>query len=392
MRSEPVSRRRLLAARVLVILGGLLVVLSLLAGYVRFQALDTPTVRETAGLLIEDEQVRDQIAASLVDGLYANVDVSAALEEQLPEDQKGLAGPLSGAIRELADRAAQQLLERPRAQELWVNTIAFSHQQLLNVLEDDVQGVSTEEGAVFLDLRPLIIQLGDRLAIVGRLAQQLPNDAGRIKVIDANQLETAQDVTQLLKVLGSWLWVLPILLWAAALALARGRRRAIMRSIAFTSILAGLLVLVVRRLAGGYVVDALVPTESVRPAAENAWAILTRQLSDGGWTLVGLGAIVLFSAWLAGEGRIATATRTELAPYIARWEIAYGFAATLFLLLLLWSPTVQTTRAPLMIAAAAVLVVGVEVLRRQVAREHPDAASVELGAHTRARLARARGR
>lgn len=380
----------MIAARVLVILGGLFVVLSLIAGYIRFQALDNDTVRGTADQLIADDEVRNQIALTLVDQLYANVDVAAALEQQLPPDQQRLAGLVASGVREFSDRAAQRVLERPRAQELWVDTVAFSHQQLLNVLEDDVRGTTTENGAVFLDLRPLIIQLGDRVPIVARIAQQLPNDSGRIKIIEADQLETAQDLTQLMKALGMWLWVVPILLWAAALALARGRRRGILQMIAFTSILAGLLVLVVRHLAGGYVVDSLAKTESVKPAAQNAWDILTQQLADGGWTLVGLGAIVLFAGWLAGEGRIATSVRTDLAPYIARWEISYGVAAALFLLLLLWAPTVQTTRVPLMLAAAIVLAFGVELLRRQVLREHPDAGDRALGEYTRERFGRAR--
>jgi len=382
----------MIAARVLVIVGGLVVVLSLIAGYIRFQALDNGSVRTFADQLIADDQVRDQIATTLVDQLYANVDVAAALQQQLPEDQQALSGLIASGLREFSDRAAQRLLENPRAQEAWVNTIAFSHQQLLNVLEDDVRGTTTENGAVFLDLRPLIIQLGERVPLVARIAQQLPNDSGRIKIIDADQLETAQDLTQLMKVLGAWLWVVPVLLWALALWLARGRRRAILRAIAWTSMLAGLLVLVVRHVAGGYVVDSLAKTEAVKPAAQDAWNILTHPLSDGGWTLLGLGAIVLFAGWLAGDGRIATSTRTELAPFIARWEISYGVALVLFLLLLLWQPTIQTTRVPLMLAAAIVLGFAVELLRRQVLREHPEAADMELGAYTRDRFARARGR
>jgi hypothetical protein len=382
----------MIAARVLVIVGGLVVVLSLIAGYIRFQALDNGSVRTMADQLIADDEVRTQIAAAMVDQLYANVDVGAALEQQLPEDQRGLSGLIASGLREFSDRAAQRLLDSPRAQEAWVDTIAFSHQQLLNVLEDDVRGTTTENGAVFLDLRPLIIQLGERVPLVARIAQQLPNDSGRIKIIEADQLETAQDLTQLMKVLGAWLWVVPILLWALALWLARGRRRAILRAIAWTSMLAGLLVLVVRHVAGGYVIDSVAKTEAVKPAAQDAWNILTHPLADGGWTLLGLGAIVLFAGWLAGEGRIATSTRTELAPFIARWEISYGVALVLFLLLLLWQPTVQTTRVPLMLAAAIVLGLAVELLRRQVLREHPEAADMELGAYTRDRFARARGR
>ena len=154
------SRGRMVTARILVVLGAVLAVLSLLAGFIRFQALDTPTVRNTADQLISDKVVRDQIAATLVDELFANVDVAAALEERLPPDQQGLAGPIAAGVMELAQRIAPQLLERPRAQELWLDTVEFSHAQLIKVLEDDVSGVTTENGAVFLDLRPLIVQLG----------------------------------------------------------------------------------------------------------------------------------------------------------------------------------------------------------------------------------------
>ena len=65
-------------------------------------------------------------------------------------------------------------------------------------------------------------------------------------------------------------------------------------------------------------------------------------------------------------------------------------AAALFLLLLLLAPTVQTTRVPLMLAAAIVLAFGVELLRRQVLREHPDAGDRALGEYTRERFGRAR--
>jgi hypothetical protein len=382
----------MLGARVLVFLGALFLIASLLAGYVRFQALDTPTVRESATLLIEDKDIRDQIAATLVDQLFTNVDVTAQLEQQLPADQQGLAGALSAALRELADRGAVRMFDRPQAQERWVNAIAFSHEQLITVLEDDVRGIETDQGAVFLDLGPLLIELGNRIPILARLAAQLPEDSTRIRIMDANQLEGAQDLTKLLKTLGSWLWFVPLLLFCAALALAAGRRRAILRSIGVVTIVTGLLVLALRKLAGSYIVDELVPNDSAEIAAGNAWEILTRQLSDGGWTFIGLGVVLLVAVWISGVGPSATAARTELAPYLARAELAFGTAAVLFALLLIWSPTVQTTRVPLMIAAAVFLAFGVVVLRRMTAVEHPGASELDLSDYTRERFARMRGR
>ena len=383
---------RITIARILAVLGVVLAVVSLVAGYIRFQALDTETVSDTAEQLIADDQIRDQIAATLVDSLYTNIDVAAELEQRLPPDQKGLAGPISAGLREFSDRAATRMLERPRVQALWVSTVTQAHRQLIRVLEDDTGAISTENGAVVLNLQPLVVQLGDRIAVVGNVAERLGPDAGQIEILQADQLETAQDLTRLLKFLGSWLWLLPLLLWGIALWLARGRRRAILRTIAIGTIVIGLLVLVLRRVGGSVLVEELVSSVTVQPAAHNAWDIFTALLRDGGLTLVGLGVILLFSVWLVGPSPSGTTARTALAPYLARAEIAYGVAAALFLLLLWWSPTVQTTRAPLMLAAALILAFGVEVLRRQVAREVPDPPPPDLRGSMRRSWGRLRGR
>jgi hypothetical protein len=364
----------MLLARILVLIGALLAVLSLLAGYIRFQGLDTGTVEGTAGDLIADPEIRDQIAATLVEQLFGNVDVSAALEEQLPPAQQGLAGPIASGIQLGADNAARRLLERPRPQRLWVASITESHRNLLRVLEDDTGPLTTEDGAVVLNLQPLMIQLGDRVAIFGRVNERLlaNPDAGRIKVMQASQLETAQDLTRILKFLGSWLWIVPIGLWALALWLAKGRRRDLLRMIGFSSILAGLLVLVIRRVTGGVVVDELATGESVEQAAGDAWDILTSLLRDGGLTLVGLGVLLLLAVWIAGPSTLALDTRRRLAPHIARPEVAFGAAGFLLGALVWWGPTVQTQRWQLVLAGAIVLAIGVEILRRQTAREFAD--------------------
>ena len=204
----------------------------------------------TSEELIADPVIRDQIATTLVEQLYGNVDVEAELEQRLPPDQQGLAGPLAAATRELGDRAAHRLLERPRAQELWVNLVTRAHRQLIDVLEDDTGAISTEGGVVVLDLQPLVIQVGEQVAVFGAVAERLGPDAGRIEIMEADQLETAQDLTQLFDKIAAFIWIVPFLLWAIALWLARGRRRPILRTISLGLVVGGLLVLVARNLGG----------------------------------------------------------------------------------------------------------------------------------------------
>jgi hypothetical protein len=355
---------RMLLARVLVVLAALFAVLSLLAGFIRYQALDNETFSDSAADLIANDAIRDQIAVTLVEALYANVDVAAALEDRLPPDQQGLAGPISAIARELADRAAIRVLERPRAQDLWVSSLSTTHDQLLRVLDDDLTAVSTEGGVVVLNLRPLVIQLGDRVAIFGRVADRLPDDAGRVEIMDAQQLETAQDVTQWLDILGRFIWFVPLLLAGLAIWLAADRRRSIVRELAIGAIIAGTLVLVVRSVAGGYMVDNLVQTDSIRPAASAAWEILTALLRDGARTLVGLGIVLLAGVWLVGPSARATAVRRRLAPWLERPEIAYGAAALALALLVWWGPTEQVRRWQVVLLFAVMLGLGVAALTR----------------------------
>ena len=356
------ARTRMILARVLVVLAALIAALSLLAGFIRYQALDNETFSNSAAELIADETIRDQVALTLVEALYANVDVQAALEERLPTDQQGLAGPIAAVARELADRAAIRVLERPRAQELWVRSLSTTHEQLLRVLDDDLTHVQTEGGFVVLNLRPLVIQLGERVAIFGRVAQKLPPDTGRIQIMEANQLETAQDVTEWMQILGRFLWLVPLALAALAIWLAGDRKRSIVRMLAIGAIAAGTLVLVARSVAGNYVVDNLVQTESVRPAAADTWEILTSLLRDGGRTLVGIGIVLLIGVWLVGPGARATAVRRRLAPWLERPEIAYGTAALFLALLVWWGPTAQTQRWQVVLLFAVMLGLGVAAL------------------------------
>lgn len=373
------SRGRMAVAWTLVVLGIIVAVLAVIAGYVRYQAFDTPTIEETATELIRDDEVRNEIAAQLVDQLFTNVDVQASLEQRLPPEQQRLAPVLAGALRELADRGAVRFLERPRIQDLWIRSIVKAQEELVAVLNDDTATLRTEGGYVILDLQPLVIQLGEQVAVIGRASARLPEDAGHIRIIKADQLETAQNLTQLLKRVAMVIWLVPFLLWGIALWLARGRRRAILGVIGPGLIAVGLLVLVVRKIAGGYIVDDLVRSDSVRPAAQDAWDILTALLADGGWTVLGLGVIAVFAVWLSGPSTSARATRRKLAPFVVRPELAYGAAAFFFLLLVLWEPTAQTRRPQFVIAAAILLAVGVEILRRQTAREFPAAATADLG-------------
>ena len=188
----------------------------------------------------------------------------------------------------------------------------------------------------------------------------------------ADQLSTAQQITSIFRTVATWFWVVPFLLWGAAIALARGRGRVELRAVSLAVIAAGLLVLIVRNLAGRSVVGSLVAEPSVKPAAEHAWSILTALLADGAWTAIGLGVVAFAGAWLAGPGPRAITLRRRLAPKLASPAWAFGVSFALLLLVVWWGPTAQTRRVVWIFVVAALLAMGVEALRR-VAAADPDA-------------------
>lgn len=83
--------------------------------------------------------------------------------------------------------------------------------------------------------------------------------------------------------------------------------------------------------------------------------------------------MIVFVAWLAGPTRLATGIRHLKAPFLREPRYAWGGLAVIVLLLIAWGPT-PATRSPLpMLFLIALLALGVEALRRQTAREFPDA-------------------
>jgi hypothetical protein len=361
------SRARIVGARILTVVAVLLALVGALAFYVEYTALDEDGFETISREMIENDEIRTQVANTAVDQLFANVDVEAAIAERLPPEQQGLAPVLAGLARSGADRAAATVLERPRVQTVWVATSTATQRQLVRLLDDDTRFVQTEGGAVVLDLRPLVIELGEQVAVIGRIAERLPESTGRIVIIEESQLETAQTLTKILRAVSSWMWLVALAVAALAIWLARGRRRLELRALAIGLLVVGLLLLAVRRVAGNYLVDRLAD-DTVEPAAHDAWSILTQTLADRAWVGITLGLVTLAGVWFVGETRRAEQARRAAAPVLENRVTTYGIAAVALLVLALVAPLFA--RGWLMsLVLIGLAVAGIEVVRNIVARQ-----------------------
>ncbi len=374
-------------ARALVVLASVLACAAILAVWANRQLLNTDNWTRTSTELLEDRVIRDELAVYLVDRLYANVDVASEIREALPERLQPLAGPAAGGLRELAERAAREMLARPRAQALWADANRQAQLTLLTILEGGGPIVSTTGGNVVLDLSELLGQMQERVGVGGRLQERLPASAAQITVMESERLAAAQRALKIVRGLPIVLVALSLAAFAAALAIAPRRRRESLRGYGIGLVGAGAVALLAQDQAGEALVDALVRTASVEPAAGNAWTISTALLVQAAWATIFYGSLMLVAAWLAGPSQPATAVRRAVAPYAGRPVVAYTALAAFVGLLLWWAPTPALRNPVTALILIALLVAGAEALRRQIVREHPGADLGEAIGRVRERAA-----
>lgn len=357
----------------LISVASLLSFLALPAIWLDRQALNTDNWTETSSELLENEAVRTQIANYLVDQIYASVDVQAELAKVLPPRAAPLAGFAAGGLQQVANTGVRDLLGRPVPQQAWEAANRRAHTLLMKVIDGGGDVVGTAGGEVTLDLKALLGQTADRFGVGGRVEQKLPAGAGEIVILQSDQLDTAQSAVHVLQRMAVVLVVLALLLFIVAVFIAEGWRREALRACGFGLFAAGAAALVARSVAGDYVVDALATTDAVKPAVEATWTIGSSLLVEAATATIWYGVVIVLVAWLAGPTRLATGVRRMKAPFLREPRYAWGGLGAIVLLLIAWGPT-PATRSPLpMLFLIALLALGVEALRRQTAREFPNA-------------------
>ena len=348
----------------LIALATVIGIISIFALWAKRQLLETDTWTSTSTALLADPDVQPALTTFLVDQIYANVDVEAKLRELAPPKAAPLAGPVAGALREVAEKAALRGLQTDQFQELWKQANVQAHAAFLKLVEDD-----GSSGPVTLELGTLVDKVGERAGI--DVADKLPPQAGELVLIQSDELGTAQDVVNLLRKGALILPLLTLLLFGLAIFLERGRRRQAVRAAGIGFLVGGIVVLIAHNVAGNAVVDSLAKTDSVKPAVDSVWSIGTSVLREIGAAAIFYGIAIMIGTWLAGPTGLATAGRRELAGYLHDRSTAYAGLALLLLLLFWWSPTPGFQRIIPSIVLIALFIGGLEALRAQTRREFP---------------------
>ena len=371
--SAPRPPRRWLA-RTLIVIASVLAFFALHAIWLDRQLLNTDNWAASSSQLLDRPVVRNQAAAYLTDELYERVDVEAEIRDALPPRAQILAAPAASVLRDRVEFRARKMRERPAVQALWEDANRTAHQMLMRVLEGGGTIVSTENGTVVLNLKALLAELQKQAGFGGRVGGALPESAASITVMESDQLGTAQDVAKAIDGLPILLTGLSLALFGAALLVAPSYRRPTVRGYGLGLLFAGAGAIATVAWAGDYVVDSLSDTASTEPVVRAVWDVYDTLLIQAATAAIGYGAVMILGAWLAGPTAWAVAVRRTLAPYLAQPTLAYGvFAAVVFFVIALWSPTPATRNPVTALLLAALLALGFEALRRRTAGEFPGA-------------------
>ena len=290
--------------------------------------------------------------------LHATV---ASLEQKIAGIQPKAPAQLQSRLSDLQGRLAN--LDK---------RLATVQLQAAAVLKDPSQ-------ANILKLDPTLASLQTRVTtLLNRQAVQHP---GELVLLKSSQLSGLQDLVSALRSLGFVLPLLSLLLYLAAIYLAKGWRRETLMRAGGGILGAALVILLTRRLLGSAVTDSVASSDAVKPAITAVWNIISGGLRDRAVFVLVIGLGFIVGGLLAGPGRHEVAVRRFLAPYLREQPVVvYAVLALIFLLWLTLLPTINNVGQVVVVLILIGLAVwGVEILRRQTAREFPDASTASGG-------------
>ncbi len=310
--ARPLVRIALILATVAVIVGSF-------AWWIDRQVLNTGSWTETSAHLIANPTIRNEVSSFVVDEVFKQAHVNQLLGS-VPD-----VGRFTPELKRLVVKLVTRELATPQGMKAWRIANRVAHRELLRILNGGGTVLSSRGGVVTLDLGALVADVSKRLsdlpavdALAGggllRLVGDSAPDVGRIVIVRSTQLRNAQIAVKVIRGLAVVLPVAALVLFVLAAVVARGWRRPVALRIGWCLIAAGVCVLLARLALKSPVVDFLIRSESVRPAANAAWLIATTPLRDNAYLTIAVGAVLVVVAWLAGRVGAARGRRGAVAP------------------------------------------------------------------------------
>jgi hypothetical protein len=237
------ARLRSVLATVLLVIGVVLVPVGVTATWLRTTVTDTDTYVATITPLATDPAVtsfvEDRATARVMVAISDQHLVERALDalesRGLPAGATRalglLAAPLAAQVEQVVRRAVTAVVESDQFATAWVAANRIAHAQLVAVLSRSPDGALVDNGTnVNIDIGNLVEPIEQRLVAAGvPLVDKLPPITVSVPLLPSSDLDTARTAYNALRVGGVALPLLALAFIAGGVAMARDRRRALVR-------------------------------------------------------------------------------------------------------------------------------------------------------------------
>jgi hypothetical protein len=334
-RTARTARRRRVIGHSLTVLAVLVTTLALLGVWTFRTLTDTDLFVERVGPVIEQPEVAAAVgkvaAAELVDAIQ----LEQRLKDRLPSEVAAAAGPITNAAENYLAEGATKLTQTEQFRAAWDAALATGHRISIAVLSgQDTAAVQTSGGVIVLDLTPVINELLARGAdmvsdLLGRqigaptvtadtvdaavkaledqLGVDLPADFGQVTLFASDNLATAQNTYQAIKVS---VWLAPLValvLIGLAIVVSPRRLRTVLGIVVGTGLLLLVVGLTMQPLKSS--IAGAVQDQGLAGAVTSGFDTVFDSLRTGIVVVVALAVVAAALLYLTGQTRGASAAR-----------------------------------------------------------------------------------
>ena len=335
----PARRRRfswrMPVSIVLIVLGCIVAPVAVLGVWAGNEVSDTGRWVATVEPLIHDPAIQNVLTDQITKQITNQLNVTGTIDQAAAQlNDRGLTrisslldsfGPqIASSVNGFIRSTVHRVVTSPAVAKIWVQVNTTAHQAVVQVLSGQGNGaISTSNGQITLNLGPFIAVVKQDLVAHGfALASNIPPISPTVALFQAKDLGKAQAGYRLITTLKIVLPILALVLLAAGVWVARGRRRALIW--AALGLAASMLVLAIGLLiARSIYLNSVPPSVLPGDAAAAAFDAMVYFIRVGLRVVLAVGLVIAIGAFITGPSRAAIQTRSTLKSWLG-WIRNFG--------------------------------------------------------------------
>jgi hypothetical protein len=313
-------------ATALIVLGAALAPLAVTGVWLRSEVSDTDRYVSTVAPLARDPALQRAVTDRVTTEVFQRLDVEALTNQAadalgrpaVAAALHGLARPIANGVQGWVHDQVGRFVASDAFAQAWTEANRTAHAQLVAALTGSQSGGVVVRGdTVSVKLATVINAVKQRLVENGlTLAQRIPTVDAEFVVFRSADVVRVQRAFRLLDTLGTWLPVVALAMLAGGVAVAPGKRRAVLGAalgVALGMLLLGVALAVLRPVYLRSVPQDALPTDAAAVLFDQLVGYLRVALR----ALLVVAVVVLAAAYLSGPAPAAAATRRTVGRGVA---------------------------------------------------------------------------